>query len=199
MEYFSGGGPAEEGANAARWDDTVQRAFYNGWKSVHGLKHQTVDCAFGLTVDMHGPTTLRSNDLSLLRTSNINQRLANVQMGSESQYIIMGDSAYKKQSHITSYHQREEIILGYREWNLKIKKVRISIEWNYGVTASLFKYVGMKWKLKLLKSDSVSKIYTVATLLRNLHVAVYGNETSNYFDVVLPSDFVEKYLSQTDF
>ena len=36
-----GGGPAEDGVNAARWDVDVTRAFYNGWKSVHGLKHQT--------------------------------------------------------------------------------------------------------------------------------------------------------------
>ena len=36
-----GGGPAEDGVNAARWDVEVNRAFYNGWKSVHGLKHQT--------------------------------------------------------------------------------------------------------------------------------------------------------------
>jgi hypothetical protein len=36
-----GGGPADDGANAARWDVEVNRAFYNGWKSVHGLKHQT--------------------------------------------------------------------------------------------------------------------------------------------------------------
>jgi len=54
-----GGGPAESGANALRWDQTIQEAFYNGWKSVHGLKHQTVDNAFGCTVDMCGPTSLR--------------------------------------------------------------------------------------------------------------------------------------------
>ena len=39
-----GGGPAEDGANAARWDVDMNRAFYNGWKSVHGLKHQTGKC-----------------------------------------------------------------------------------------------------------------------------------------------------------
>ena len=60
-----GGGPTENGANAAKWDDTIQRAFYNGWKSIHGLKHQTVDNAYGLTVDMYGPATLRRNDLAL--------------------------------------------------------------------------------------------------------------------------------------
>jgi hypothetical protein len=53
-----GGGPAEEGANAMRWDDLVQRAFYNGWKSIHGLKHQSVENAFGFAVDLYGLTSL---------------------------------------------------------------------------------------------------------------------------------------------
>ena len=36
-----GGGPAEPGANAARWNEDIQRSFYNGWKSINGMKHQT--------------------------------------------------------------------------------------------------------------------------------------------------------------
>jgi len=70
-----GGGPAEEGTDAARWHPLIQRAFYNGWKSVHGLKHQTVDSAFGMTLDMYGPYSLRKNDLKLLAFSRINARL----------------------------------------------------------------------------------------------------------------------------
>ena len=54
-----GGGPAEDGANAERWTDSLQRSFYNGWKSVHGLKCQTVDDAFGITEDHEGPVSLR--------------------------------------------------------------------------------------------------------------------------------------------
>jgi hypothetical protein len=46
-----GGGPAESGANAARWDEDIQRAFYNGWKSIHGIKHQTVENASCLRID----------------------------------------------------------------------------------------------------------------------------------------------------
>jgi len=34
-----GGGPRQGGADANRWVSNVQRAFYNGWKSIHGLKH----------------------------------------------------------------------------------------------------------------------------------------------------------------
>ena len=48
---------------------------YNGWKSIHGLKHQTVDIAHGLTIDLHGPMSLRRNDLTLLRESDIVNRL----------------------------------------------------------------------------------------------------------------------------
>ena len=105
-----GGGPAENGANSMRWDELIQRAFYNGWKSVHGLKHQTINDAFGICPDMAGPTSLRRNDLTLLRTSKIVERFRDAQIGNEVQYIIMGDSAYKKQSHLTSYHKAEELI-----------------------------------------------------------------------------------------
>jgi len=49
-----GGGPCEGGANAMRWSEDVQQSFYNGWKSIHGLKHQTVDSAYGMTVDIYG-------------------------------------------------------------------------------------------------------------------------------------------------
>ena len=194
-----GGGPADVGANSRRWDERIQQAFYNGWKSVHGLKHQTVDNAFGLTVDMYGPESLRRNDLSLLRESDINNRLAQLQVDEEVQYIIMGDSAYKKRSHITSYHSQEDNIPGHVMWNRKMKKVRISIEWNYGCTASLYRYVGMKHKLQVLGPSRCTKVYVVATLLRNFRHGYYGCETSHYFDVSLQRDFVSHYIKQTDF
>jgi hypothetical protein len=194
-----GGGPAEEGANSARWDDTIQRAFYNGWKSVHGLKHQTVDNAYGMTVDLFGPTSLRRNDLNLLRLSRINDRMAELQLDDLIQYIIMGDSAYKKRSHLTSYHGSVDNIADYVNWNRAMKRVRISIEWNYGYTASLYRYIGMKNKLKLLQSENVSKVYIVCTILRNIHNGYYGCQTSNYFSLCLPSDFVPHDVTQTDF
>ena len=59
-----------------RWNTEIHEAFYNGWKSLNGLKHQTVNNAGGFTEDMYGPTSLRRNDLILLRDSNINDRIA---------------------------------------------------------------------------------------------------------------------------
>ena len=112
----------------------IHQAFYNGWRSVHGLKYQTIDNAFGLTVDMAGPTSLRRNDMQLLRVvSNLNRRFRDVQLGELILYIIMGDSAYVKRSHITSYRNALDLIPGAR---IYMKQVRISIEWNYEHTAS---------------------------------------------------------------
>jgi hypothetical protein len=194
-----GGGPAERGANAARWDDTIQRSFYNGWKSVHGLKHQTVDNAYGMTVDMCGPTALRRNDLALFRISDINQRMGEVQAGNPVQYVIFGDSAYKTNlTHCRSYFKIAELIPDYKKWNTAMKRVRISIEWNYGYTASLFTLLQNKRKLRVMaKGDSCARCYTVCTLLRNFYSCLHGNQTAVYFNVRMPrATALECYINQ---
>jgi hypothetical protein len=88
----------------------------------------------------------------------------------------------------------------FKSWNGAMKRVRISIEWNYGYTATLFPYVASKRKLKVLKGEITSKVYTVATLLRNIHAALYGSQTSNYFELKIdnPIEFVRCYINQTD-
>ena len=118
-----GGGPAEGGANATRWDPNIQRAFYNGWKSFNGLKHQTVDDAFGFTISICGPTSLRRNDLTLLRESNINDIFARIQLEHEDDFVIFGDSAYKLMSHLRSYFKEAEGVANYVRWNSHMKRL----------------------------------------------------------------------------
>jgi hypothetical protein len=171
----------------------VQQAFYNGWKSIHGIKHQTIDNAYGFTIDMYGPESLRRNDLQLFFDSNINDRMHSLfQQSLSEQYVIFGDSAYCRDTNISSY--RDNV-----DWNYGMKSVRISIEWNYAVTAALFPFVLNKGKLKLLHSNHVSAIYTCATILRNFHCAFYGNETLKYFNASLPQEFYYHYVNQIDF
>jgi hypothetical protein len=78
--------------------------------------------------------------------------------------------------------------------NKVFTKVRISIEWNYGATANLFSYLGNHDKLRMLGSNLCTKVYPFATLLRNCHVALYGSETSFYFGLYLPTNFLELYM-----
>lgn len=174
----------------------IQRAFYNGWKSFNGLKHQTVDDAYGFTISICGPTSLRRNDLTLLRESDINDSFARLQLASEDDFVIFGDSAYKKQTHVRSYFAAEEDVLDYVEWNKQMKRLRISIEWNYGRQASLFKYLTTRTKLRLLSSTNVSRVFAVTTLLGNLHTGFYGCQSSQYFSIPIPPRFNYCYMNQ---
>ena len=177
-----GGGPCEAGSNARRWNVEVQRAYYNGWKSIHGLKHQTVDNCLGFTMDTYGPVSLRRNDLTLFRDSN--ERLGNLR-----NWYIIGDSAYQTAGRCASYNNNQI-------FNRAMKSTRISIEWNYMSTVTLFPYVGDKRKFKILSTDIVAHIYVVATFLRNCYSFYYGNETMHYFNVILPNTMLECYIKQ---
>jgi hypothetical protein len=185
----TGGGPAEEGEDAPRWDDEIQRAFYNGWKSIHGLKHQTLVIAHGITVDLHGPTSLRRSDLFLLGESDIDDRLA--ALGPQKAY---GDTIYPHLQRITSCSRAQFPTDREKQEKRIFKKMRISIEWNYGVTSQLFGYLKNLNKLRIMETDRVSKIYTVATFLRNCHVCLYGSISASYFDLEFPEDMLERYL-----
>ena len=115
-----GRGPRNEGPDSDRWEDVIQRAFYNGWKSVHGLKHQIVDIAHGFTIDMYGPTSLRRNNLVLLRESNINHRVPILQIGEpDMQLKIFGGSIYPHLSHVYAYRKGQNLTEAQRAFNHK--------------------------------------------------------------------------------
>ena len=73
--------------------------------------------------------------------------------------------------------------------------MRIAIEWNYGGTAALYKYITHKEKLRVMASKTVAKVYTVATLLRNSHVMLYGCQSSNYFDLRMHDNMLSAYIT----
>jgi hypothetical protein len=147
-----------------------------------------------MVVDMVGPTSLRRNDLFLLRKSRINDRMANMcQLYSTCNYSIFGDSAYHLESNISSYVAHEEL------FNQSMKSVRIQIEWSYGSIASLFPYVANKMKLKILKTFMTHIVYTVAVILKNIYTCFYGNQSMLYFNIELPRNMLVKYIKQEDF
>jgi hypothetical protein len=54
-----GGGPAEEGENATRWNTLIQGAFYSGYKKCHGIKYQSLELPNGMCADLFGPCSFR--------------------------------------------------------------------------------------------------------------------------------------------
>jgi len=189
-----GGGPLTGGPDGLRYDSLIQQAFYNGWKSQHGLKHQTIDLAHGITCHLFGPLSLRHNDLHLLGESGILMKLKELFIGSQQLVTIFGDSAYPQQDFIRSYIPPELSSRHQKEHNRKMKSVRETIEHNYALTKNLYRFLSRIEKLKILNGGPVLKVYTVCTLLRNCHVMLYGSETSQYFNIILDSqNLLEKY------
>eukprot|EP00732_Lithocolla_globosa_P001779 Lithocolla_globosa_v1_NODE_970_length_3007_cov_25.984417.p2 type:complete len:161 gc:universal NODE_970_length_3007_cov_25.984417:745-1227(+) len=135
-----GGGPAEPGEDAERWDPTIQRAFYTGWLKVHGLKWQTLVFPNGMTGDMFGPASIRHNDRWMQRESKLNDRLSDVQSGEAKQFYSYGDAEFVLQSHMKRRHGGHGVVLPARlqEEDDGMKGARVSIEWDYTATANLF-------------------------------------------------------------
>jgi hypothetical protein len=77
-----GGGPTRDGAHAPRNDPLLQRAWYNGWKKLHGMKWQTVDLPNGMNFHVWGPVSVRHNDIYTFHESAINERIAQLQLPS---------------------------------------------------------------------------------------------------------------------
>ena len=184
------GGPKYSGRGSDRASLLLQRAFYNGWKAIHGLKWQTFDLPNGLTADMFGPRTVRANDLRVLRNSNLNNRMAELQEGNVMQYMIYGDGIFPVMSHIRSRHKNNLTARQLLE-NGTMAKLRISIEWHYGNLCTMFPMLDYKRNLKI-RQQPLKSLYFTATFLRNCHVCIYGNNTSAYFDLPPPTleDFV---------
>lgn len=188
------GGPDRSGVNSVRAPTLLQRAFYNGWKSQHGLKWQTVDAPCGMTIDMWGPRSLRHSDLNLLEWSNIAGRLLRVQEDAERQHlrVIYGDGIFPWQQCLRSKHKGPNLTALQRLENSSLCKTRVSVEWQYGQVAELFPFTDYKKNIKLRNANS-ARVYFVATFLRNCHTCLYGNTTSAYFNCTPPT--LEQYLN----
>ena len=60
--------------------------------------------------------------------------------------------------------------------------VRTSVEWLLADVQNYFTFIDFKKNLKVALS-SVGKMYVVSALLRNALTRLYGNETSQYFQL----------------
>ena len=71
-------------------------------------------------------------------------------------------------------------------FNASMSSVRVSVEWLFGDILNYFKLIDFKKNLKIGLS-SIGKTYVVCALLRNALTCLYGNLTSEFFEVDLPS------------
>ena len=67
-----------------------------------------------------------------------------------------------------------------------MKEVRVSVEWIFGDIINYFKFLEFKKALKI-GLRSVGKMYIVCALLYNTRTILYGNTTSQYFNINPPT------------
>lgn len=182
-----GGGPARDGANAPRNDPLIQRAWYNGWKKLHGMKWQTLDLPNGMNLNVWGPISVRHNDITSLQQSNINDKLVALQQGQLHQWVIYGDSAYVHvpDSHILARHHNEINSERQTLENVCLSACRECIEWDYGDVGVMWAMVDFKKVLKM-QLMPVKNIYLTALILRNAYVTMNGGTTPEYFKLTPP-------------
>ena len=147
-----------------------------------------------MTMDIDGPTSVRANDLRVLGNSGVVQRINALYADEQLKIKIYGDSIYPHYDCLTSSHRNRVNTARQIAENHAYKSVRVSIEWNYGVTANTFAYLKNLDKLKVLHTNHVVKIYRTCTLLRNIHVCLYGSISSHYFNLTIPNDMLERYM-----
>lgn len=70
--------------------------------------------------------------------------------------------------------------------NRLMSKIRVSVEWSFGLIMSKHKYSGF-WKTQMIQKSQIANMYIVDVLLHNCHVANYGDQSSLYFHVYPPS------------
>ena len=76
-------------------------------------------------------------------------------------------------------------------FNASMSACRISVEWLFGDVINYFKFLDYKKNLKIGMS-SVGKMYVVCAILRNALTCLYGNQTSEYFQLEPPT--LEEYF-----
>jgi hypothetical protein len=183
-----GGGPARDGTGAPRNDPLIQRAWYNGWKKLHGMKYQTVDLPNGMNFHVYGPVSVRHNDIFTLHHSNINGTIAQLQAGEEFQYVVYGDSAFVivMDTHVKARHTGDGLTARQVQENRCMSSCREVIEWDYGDIGTMFSFVDYKKVLKMRKMP-VAAICLTAMLFRNAYVTMNSCNTGVYFNLRAPS------------
>ena len=170
-----------------------QRIVYNGHKRVHALKFQSVVVPNGLIANLYGPVEGRRHDAGLLNDSGLLNTLQQVAFSPAGDVLCLyGDPAYPLRPQILGPFREVVLTADMQAFNKAMSEVRISVEWLFGDIANYFKFVDYKKNLKIGMS-AVGKQYIICAFMRNILTCLYGNGTSDFFQLDPPT--IQEYLS----
>jgi nuclease HARBI1 len=121
----------------------LQKQACNGHKRVHALKFKSVSAPDGMKVDLIGPREGRRHDFGMLREKCLLSRLENIRTAL-GDATIYGDQAYPISSVLLVPFKGACISEFQQEWNSKMSRVRVFVEWCFGKVLMLFPFVDFK-------------------------------------------------------
>jgi hypothetical protein len=124
----------------------------------------------------------------MLGVSGIMDKLRRIQQPNGEPYVIYGDPAYGITDIILAPFRGVDLTVAQKEFNKRMSKIRVSVEWGFGKIAQYFAFLDFKKNQQLLLQP-IAKYYLVGIC----HTSLYRSQTSSYFDVQPPS--LESYLS----
>lgn len=128
----------------------------------------------------------------MLSVSGLTEKLQNIQTPDGEPYVLYGDPAYGINDNILAPYRGAQLTQNQSEFNKRMSKVRVSVEWGFGKLCQYFAFLDFKKNQKILLQP-VGKYYLVGSVLINCHTCLYGSVTSSFFKVQPPS--LETYLS----
>jgi hypothetical protein len=164
-----------------------QRICYNGHKKFHALKYSAVKSPDGLIYHLFGPFEGRRNDNALLNESQLIPRC----LEQAPDFCLYGDSAYPISSVLLSPFVKLNPTEDEKQWNICMSARRECVEWGFADIVRLWKHLDDIGSQQLL-SRPLGLMYRVAVILTNMHICIYGCQTTVYFNCAPPR--LEEYL-----
>ena len=129
----------------------------------------------------------------MLSVSGLCEKLQNIQTPDGEPYVLYGDPAYGVNDIILAAYRGAQLTQNQSEFNKRMSKVRVSVEWGFGKLCQYFAFQDLK-KPRTFCWQLVAKYYMVGSVLINCHTCLYGSVTSSFFKVQPPQKHVIKLL-----
>ncbi|KAE8253008.1 hypothetical protein A4X06_0g1770 [Tilletia controversa] len=137
-----------------------QKEYYSGHKRHHGHKYQVVITPDGM-MWIFGPVAARRNDSFVLQDtegSELHQWLDEHSRDENGKdLLIFGDKGYAAHGHLVVPHKELFLTPAQDQFNLRLSRVRIAVEWAIGGVTTFFPRLDVKRAQRMLHSDLPSR------------------------------------------
>lgn len=154
-------------------NETSQKNIY-----INVIFLQSVEAPKVLIAHMFGPMEGRRHDAFMLAQSGLQENLIHITKRNGDPYVLCGNPAYGLTQNILAPFRGAQLTAHEMQFNKRMSKVRISVEWGFGKISQLFAFLDFKKNLKVLLQP-VEKYYLLGSILVNCHTCLYGSVTSS--------------------